>query len=98
MHVHLQRETKRHNHVIPNSNHFFAFQNTQNATNSHYSLMARFCLEKRMQENERHNLLLKTEGFSLKVLKNKKCNSQEKVSTFNSPLLFLPNCAMHRED
>lgn len=51
-----------------------------------------------MQENERHDLLLKTEGFSLKVLKNKKCNSQEKVPTFNSPLLFLPNCAMHRED
>lgn len=51
-----------------------------------------------MQENERHGLLLKTEGFSLKVSKNKKCNSQEKVSTFNSLLLFLPNCAVRRED
>lgn len=71
MHMHPQRETKHYNHAIPDSNHFFAFKNTQNATNIHYSLMAHFGQENQMQENERPGLLLKIEGFSLKVLKKK---------------------------
>lgn len=57
MRVHLQGETKHYNHAIPDSNHFFALKNTQNAMNIHYSLMAHFGQKKQKQENERPELL-----------------------------------------
>lgn len=63
MHVHLERETKHYNHATPHSNHLFAFKNTQNAMDIHYSLMAHFGQVNQVQENERPGLLLKMRSF-----------------------------------